>query len=191
MKILTTLTLVISAMLASGCGSMLATADKGAIRDDPAKRTMAQRLEDQSIEVKAIVNINAADTRFDHAHLVTVSYNGFVLLAGQVPSPELKTLAADEVREISGVRRIYNELEVGPAIGTLARTQDTWITSKIKAWLLGNVDTPGIRTKVTTENGVVYLMGLVTEEEAQRVADIAADITGVKRVVQLFELIPS
>ncbi|PLW82927.1 phospholipid-binding protein [Kineobactrum sediminis] len=191
MKILTTLTLVISTMLASGCGSMLATVDKGPIQDDPAKRTMAQRLEDQSIEVKAIVNINAADTRFDNAHLVAVSYNGFVLLAGQVPSPELKTLAADEVRKISGVRRIYNELEIGPAIGTLARTQDTWITSKIKAWLLANVDTPGIRTKVITENGVVYLMGLVTEEEAQRVADIAADITGVKRVVQLFELLPS
>lgn len=190
MKLLTTLVLAISMVFAGGCGSILATVDKGTIEDDPAKRTMARRLEDQSIEVKAIVNINAADTRYDNAHLVAVSHNGFVLLAGQVPSPELKALAADEVRKIAGVRRIYNEFEVAPPTGGMVRTQDTWITSKIKTWLLGNMDTPGIRTKVTTENGVVYLMGLVTAEEARRAADVAASITGVERVVQLFELLP-
>lgn len=190
MKLLTTLILAISIVFAGGCGNILATVDKGTITDDPAKRTMARRLEDQSIDVKAIVNINAADTRYDNAHLVAVSHNGFVLLAGQVASPELKSMAADEVRKISGVRRIYNELEVAPPTRGLVRTQDAWITSKIKAWLLGNTDTPGLRTKVTTENGVVYLMGLVTDEEARRVADVAAAITGVKRVVQLFEILP-
>ncbi|QIB66602.1 BON domain-containing protein [Kineobactrum salinum] len=191
MKKLAVPLLLCCSVLASGCGSMLATVEANPIKDDPAKRTMAQRLEDESIEIKSIVNIHAADKRFDEAHLVAVSYNGFVLLAGQVEDAALKTAAAEEVRKIRGVRRIYNELEIGVPTPALVRTSDAWITTKIKAWLLGNVDTPGVRTKVVTENGVVYLMGLVKQEEANRIADVAASVTGVKRVVQLFEIVPT
>ncbi len=190
MKLIAPLIILFGTLFASGCGSMLASVEANPIEDDPSRRTMAQRLEDESIEVKAVVNIHAADPGYDEAHLVAVSYNGFVLLTGQVDTERLKTLAADEVRKIRGVRRIYNELEVSPAIGALTRTRDAWITTKIKSWLLANVDTPGVRTKVVTENSVVYLMGLVTKAEARRIADVAASVTGVTRVVQLFETLP-
>lgn len=173
----------------TGCGSLLATMEVDTIEDDPGQRTLAQQLEDESIETKARVNIHATDAAYDEAHLVIVSFNGYVLLAGQVPSEALKAGATDVVRKIHGVRRIYNEIEVASPSSTMTRTSDTWITAKVKSWLLGSSDTEGMRVKVVTENGVVYLMGLVTAVEAQRITDKAAGISGVQRVVKLFELV--
>ena len=177
--------------LLSGCGSIISSAGAGPIEEDPGERTFGQQLTDESIETKAKVNINASDEGYDDAHLSIVSFNGFVLLAGQVPSEALKTLATDVVREIEGVRRIYNELEIGPATSLGTRSHDTWITTKVKSKLLASSDTPGARVKVVTENSVVYLMGLLTKEEADRVSLEAGEVSGAERVVQLFELIPA
>jgi len=191
MKLLITSALLCATFLVSGCGSLLASMDSNAIEDDPGERTMGQQIEDESIETKTMVNIRAADDAFDEAHLVIVSYNGYVLIAGQVASPALKEKATAVGREVRGVRRIYNELEVASPSSGMTRTSDTWITTKVKAWLLGYTDTPGMRIKVVTENGVVYLMGLATQEESERVANVAANISGVQRVVRLFEIVPA
>ena len=182
--------LVISLML-SGCGSILASFESNAIEDDPGERNLSLQIADESIETKAIVNIRAAHDRFDQANLVVVAHNGYVLIAGQVASEDLKAKATDVVRKIREVRRIYNELAVASPSSAMTRTSDSWITTKVKSWLLGSSSTPGLRVNVTTENGVVYLMGMVTEEEADRVAAVAADTSGVQRVVRLFELIES
>ncbi|MEP6389340.1 MAG: BON domain-containing protein [Halioglobus sp.] len=176
-------------LLLSGCGSLLATFQSNEIKDDPGERTMSQQLADEGIETKAVVNIHAANEAFDNAHLVVVSFNGYVLLAGQVASEQLKAQATEVVRGVRDVRRIYNELEVASPSSGMTRTSDTWITTKVKSWLLGDTSTEGLRVKVVTENGVVYLMGMVTAEEANRIADAAADIGGVQRVVRLFELV--
>jgi osmotically-inducible protein OsmY len=177
--------------LLGGCGSVMSSAGAGPIEEDPGERTFGQQMTDESIETKAKVNINAADEGYDEAHLSIVSFNGFVLLAGQVPSEALKALATDVVRKIEDVRRIYNELEVGPSTSMGTRTHDTWITTQVKSKLLASSDTPGTRVKVVTENSVVYLMGLMTEEEADRVSLEAAEVGSAERVVQLFELIPA
>ena len=87
----------------SGCGSVMSSAGAGPIEEDPGERTFGQQMTDESIETKAKVNINAADEGYDSAHLSVVSFNGFVLLVGQVPSEELKTLATDVVRQIEDV----------------------------------------------------------------------------------------
>ena len=189
MRKLLALPLALALLLASGCGSMLATMEVDTIEEDPGERTMGRMLEDDNIETKARVNIHAASELFDDAHLVIVSYNGYVLIAGQVQSEALKAQATEVVRKIRGVRRIYNELEIAAPSSAMTRTSDTWITAKVKSWLLGSSDTEGTRVKVVTENGVVYLMGLATEEEANRIAATAADISGVQRVVRLFEVI--
>jgi len=169
----------------------MSSAGAGPIEEDDGERTFAQQVADESIETKAKVNINAASEGYHNAHLTIVSYNGFVLLAGQVPSEDLKTLAADVVREVDDVRRIYNELEIGPAVTAGTITNDTWITTQVKSKLLASSDTPGTRVKVVTENSVVYLMGLLTEAEADRVALEAAEVSGAERVVKLFEIIPA
>ncbi|EAQ99017.1 BON domain-containing protein [Congregibacter litoralis] len=184
------LALALSSLLfLQGCGSLLATFESGAIEDDPGERTFAQRIADESIETKAIVNLHAADDRFDQGHLVVQSYNGYVLIAGQVPQEELRQKANDVVRKIRDVRRIYNELEVAAASSAMTRASDTWIANKVKTFLLTGSDTPGLRVKVVAEDGVVYLLGMVTRAEADRIAEEAADTSGVQRVVRLFEYI--
>ncbi len=175
----------------SGCGSIMSSAGAGPIEEDPGERTFGQQMTDESIETKAKVNINAADEGYEAAHLSVISFNGWVLLIGQVPSEELKTLATDVVRKIEDVRRISNELEVGEATGAGARTKDTWITTQVKARLLASPDTPGRRVKVVSENSVVYMMGLLTEAEAKRVEQEASKVGSVERFVQMFELIPA
>ena len=190
-KLVTLLLLSLAVACLSGCGSIMSSAGAGPIEEDDGERTFAQQVADESIETKAKVNINAASEGYDNAHLTIVSYNGFVLLAGQVPSEDLKTLAADVVREVDDVRRIYNELEIGPAVTAGTITNDTWITTQVKSKLLASSDTPGTRVKVVTENSVVYLMGLLTEAEADRVALEAAEVSGAVRVVKLFEIIPA
>ncbi|WP_439101849.1 BON domain-containing protein [Congregibacter sp.] len=180
---------VLSLLLLQGCGSLLATLESDAIEDDPGERTFAQRIADESIETKAIVNLHAADDRFDQGHLVVQSYNGYVLIAGQVPQEELRQKANDVVRKIRDVRRIYNELEVAAASSAMTRASDTWIANKVKTFLLTGSKTPGLRVKVVAEDGVVYLLGMVTREEGDRIAEEAADTSGVQRVVRLFEYI--
>ena len=177
--------------LVSGCASTLVAFDSDTIDDDPGERTFYQRFADESIETKAIVNLHAADDRYDQAHLVVQSYNGYVLIAGQVSSEDLRQLANEVVRKIRDVRRIYNELEVAAASSAMTRASDAWIASKVKTFLLATRNTPGMRTKVVAEDGVVYLLGMVTREEAERIANEAADVSGVQRVVRLFEYIDS
>lgn len=187
--LISALALLIAMLALGGCGSTLATLEAGPIEEDPGKRTLAQQVEDESIETKAIVNIRAADDAFDAANFLVVSYNGYVLAAGQVPTQALKDKVSDVLRKIDGVRRIYNEIEVGPNTTSTEYANDVWLTTQVKSALLIGSDTPSGRVKVVTERGIVFLMGLLTPDEADRVAATAADVGGVKRVVRLFELI--
>jgi osmotically-inducible protein OsmY len=181
--------LACSVLALSGCGSLLATMQVDTIEDEPVERTIAQVIEDDNIETKATVNIHAANEAYHDAHIVVVSYNGYVLIAGQINSEKLKARATEVVRKIHGVRRIYNELEIASPSSGMTRTSDTWITAKVKSWLLGSSEIEGSRVKVVTEDGVVYLMGLATRAEAKRISDKAAGISGVQRVVRLFEIV--
>ena len=187
MKILLLGTLTIWLALVSGCGSVMTATESEPIKDDTGERTFGARMDDEAIETKAMVNINAADAEFEDAHINIISFNSYVLLVGQVPSQALKDKATQVVREIRRVRRIYNELEVTGNVSLLTRSSDSWITSKVKSTLLLGAETEGNRVKVVTENGVVYLMGLATRAEADRIADAASASYGVRKVVRLFE----
>jgi osmotically-inducible protein OsmY len=181
--------LICSTLFLGGCGSLLATMEMDTIEDEPGKRTFGRWIEDGNVETKAMVNIHAAEESFHDSHVVVVSYNGYVLLAGQVNSERLKEKATDVTRDVRGVRRIYNELEIAAPSSAMTRTSDSWITTKVKSWLLGAENIQGSRVKVVTENGVVYLMGMVSNAESERIAEAASGISGVQRVVRLFELI--
>ena len=107
--------LFLSSLLSlAGCGHMLASMESDTIEEDQGERTWGRLIEDDSIETKARVNIHAADEAFDNAHLNIVSYNGYVLLVGQVASEALKSKATDVVREIRGVRRMKSYAPCGP-----------------------------------------------------------------------------
>jgi osmotically-inducible protein OsmY len=189
MKTIRYLLLGLSLLAVSGCGSFLAAVDAEPIKDDPGERTVGAKIEDESIETKGIVNINASDEGFKSAHFSVTSYNGYVLIAGQVPTEALRQKASDVMREVRSVRRIYNELQVAGNTSPMTRSSDAWITAKIKSGMLASSDIEGTRVKVVTENGVVYLMGLLSRAEAERVAEHSRSVSGVQKVVQLFEYI--
>ena len=178
-------------MLAStaGCVSLSKGMSDDPIDPNHGKRTFGAFIEDGTIERKVAVNLARASAELDESRIVAVSYNGNVLLAGQVASEDLKTQAGNIAEKVRHVRHVHNELQVVGSNSFLARTNDTWLTSKVKSRLLVNGDAPGWRTKVVTENGVVYLMGLLTREEADAVVEQVQKVYGVQKIVKIIEYI--
>lgn len=176
-------------MLLISCSSIISTVRSTPIQDNPHERSLGSALDDNIIETKANVNLKEASPFFNQANIIVVSYNGVVLLAGQVPSDDLKQLAADALRPIVKVRSIHNELTTGPNISIFARSYDAWLTSKMNTRLLLTGGITSSHVKVITENKVMYLMGLVTEIEAEAITNAATQVDGVERIVKIFEYI--
>ncbi|MCG8394325.1 MAG: BON domain-containing protein [Pseudomonadales bacterium] len=178
-----------SLALLSGCASLTKNLSDQPTDQDHGSRTFGAFVEDGNIERKVSVNLARASEELDESRIVVVSYNGNVLLAGQVASEELKTQAGNIASQVRHVRHVHNELQIIGGSSFLARTNDTWLTSKVKSRLLVNSDAPGWRTKVVTENGVVYLMGLLTREEADAVVEQVQEVYGVQKIVKIIEYI--
>ena len=156
----------------------------------PDRRDAKIIVNDENIESKT-TNTLYADTSINKKiHVNVTSYNGVVLVSGEVLSEELRQKVIDIVRNIPDVRRVHNELIVADLTSFESRSGDSWITSKVKSQMMGNKQLESNFVKVVTENDTVYLMGMVTEKEAAIAADIASKVTGVQRVVTLFEYIP-
>ena len=175
----------------SSCASVIsATNGNEGIQENRGSRSMGAVVDDNSIETVIKVNLNAADEQLKKAHINVVSFNGTVLLVGQVPSQDIKNLATRVARTSSSrVKEVYNELEVAGATTFLSRSNDAWLTAKIKTLMLADAEVSGMRTKVVTENGVVYLMGLLTQEEANTAVNLVSNTKGVTKVVRAFEYI--
>ncbi len=152
------------------------------------RRTSGVQVDDQSIELKSIRRIN--EVMGDKGYVSVTSYNRIALLTGQVPTEADKATVEQAVSRIEGVRSIVNELALTPNVATfINHSNDTLITSKIKASLIDAKDVQAGAFKVVTERSVVYLMGRVTEREANRAADIARGVSGVQKVVKVFEVV--
>lgn len=181
--------LVAVALLASGCSTMVGAVREDPIQQDPRDRTMGTLIDDEVLETAALVNLRKAAPGLRESNLDVTSYNGVVLLTGQVRAQSLKTRAEEVVLGLKNVRRLYNELEVAGPTSFLTRSGDTWVTSKVKTRLVASDAVPGRDIKVVTENGVVYLLGLVTREAADAAAEITRNTGGVRSVVRMFEYV--
>ena len=177
--------------LLDGCATVIsATSGDDGIQENRGSRSLGAMVDDSSIETTIKVNLNAADEQLKSSHINVISFNGTVLLVGQVPSQDVKNLATRVARTSSSrVKEVYNELEVAGATTFLSRSNDAWLTSKIKTLMLADAEVSGMRTKVVTENGVVYLMGLLTQEEANKAVELVSNTKGVTKVVRAFEYI--
>ncbi|MBI1395101.1 MAG: BON domain-containing protein [Betaproteobacteria bacterium] len=171
-----------------GCVPLVAAGAVGTgalIAED--RRTSGTYLDDEGIEIKAVARINEKFP--DDTHVNATSYNKVVLLTGEVPSEEVRRQVGDIARGIEGVRIVDNELAVGPVSSLSARSSDTYTTSRVKTRFIDARKFQVNHVKVVTEAGVVYLMGLVTREEARDASEIASTTPDVKKVVTLFEYI--
>jgi osmotically-inducible protein OsmY len=151
------------------------------------RRTSGTQLEDEGIELRSANRIR--EMVGDRVHVNVTSYNRQVLLTGEVPNDRDRQYLAKLVSEVDNVRTVVNELGVMPKSSLGDRSTDALITGKIKASMLDSKDIFASAYKVVTERGTVYLMGRVTQREANRATDIARTVGGVKKVVRVFEVI--
>lgn len=151
------------------------------------RRTSGAQLEDQAIELKAGPRLKEA--LGERAHLNVTSYNRLVLITGEVASEADREAAQKAIAGIENVRSTVNEAAVMGLSSLTARSNDTLLTSKVKAAFIDNGNIQANAVKVVTERGTVYLMGRVTEKEAVKAAEVASTVSGVQKVVRVFDII--
>ncbi len=154
---------------------------------DQAQRSFGRMVDDQIIETYISYNIFNANPDFQISNIVVTSFNGIVLLVGQVKSNELRNLATNIAKKVRNVRNIHNEITVSGATSLPARTNDAWLTTKIKSRMLGTKGTNPLRIKVIVENSVAYLMGVVSHDEATRAVELTRKVYGIQKIVKVFE----
>ena len=172
----------------SGCFGVIAVGATAGILLAHDRRTTGTIVEDQSIELKAFrVLSELKEDHLEDAHISVHSYNNNVLLTGQAPNDTVRSIVEERIADISKIRRIYNEISLAAPTSLMTRSSDTWVTTKLKAEMLLKSDVDPTRVRISTEDGVVYLMGLVTPHEEESAVNVARHIRGVKKVVKMFE----
>lgn len=153
------------------------------------QRTTGSVIEDQAIELKIANAIRGDQELNEQSHINVTSYNGLVLLSGEALTEALRKRAEEYARDTQKVRKVYNELVLAAPSSLVSRSGDAVLTTKVKTRMVAEKDFDATRIKVVTENGVVYLMGLVQRARAAVATQIASETGGVQRVVTLYEYV--
>ena len=151
------------------------------------RRTSGTQIEDQAIELKSLNRVS--EVIGDRGHVSVTSYNRLALISGEVPTEADKAAVEQAISRIENLHSVVNELAIAGASSISTRSNDTILTGKVKASLIDAKDLQVNAFKVVTERGTVYLMGRVTEREAARAADMARTVSGVQKVVRVFEVV--
>jgi osmotically-inducible protein OsmY len=178
--------LVVPLLLLQGCVPVVigagAAAGYSSLED---RRTTGTQIEDESIEVRAS---NRISDRFGaRVHVNVTSYNRIALVTGEVPDGAARDEVEKIVRAVPSVRDVTNDLQIAGISSLASRANDSYLTTKVRGRLLDTKRTKSVHVKVVTEAAAVYLMGVVTEAEADEVVDIARNTGGVRKVVKAFE----
>ena len=186
MRLMILMLLVAAATLLQGCFPLAAVGVGATAVVLTDRRSPGFYIEDESIEWKIRVQVIEG---FKDAHINATSYNLAVLLTGQVPTEDAKKAIEAAARSNPGVKNVTNEITVGGNSSLASRSSDSLTTTSVKARLINNGKVSPSHVKVVTESGVVYLMGIVTREEADAAAEIARTTSGVTRVVKVFDYV--
>jgi osmotically-inducible protein OsmY len=179
---------LVGAMLAACVPMVVGTAVVGGAIVATDRRAGGSQVDDELIQMKGSSRLDEAfpDGR---VRVNVTSYNRMVLLTGQVPNDADKTTVEQVVAKVDNVQSVINELSVGPATTLGERSKDAFVTTKVKASIVDSQDLFANSIKIVTHRGVVYLMGRVTEREANHAAELARGVSGVTKVVKVFEII--
>jgi osmotically-inducible protein OsmY len=151
------------------------------------RRTSGTQVEDEVIELKGMNRVR--EVLGERGQVNVTSYNRIVLLTGEVPEAADKATVEQAVAKVDNVRSVVNELTVGLPRSITGRSSDALLTTKVKASFIDAKDLFSNALKVVTSQGVVYLMGRVTEREADRAAEVARGVAGTRKVVKVFEIV--
>jgi osmotically-inducible protein OsmY len=174
----------------SGCGALVVggtAATTAVVATD--RRTAGEQVEDQAIEMKVSAEMRRIFADTQNVRINPHSYAGQVLLLGDVPSEDIKQRAGQAAEGVEKVVRVVNQLRVGDITPTSVRTNDTWLTSKVRTTLINTKEVPSRTISITTERGIVYLQGRVTAVEGERAAKAASAVSGINKVVKLFDIV--
>ena len=177
--------LIINAL--QGCVAVTVVALTAGASMATDRRSIGNQIDDQSILVEAYNEITKNKPLNDNTNLHLTSVNGSVLIVGQSPTTVLRDQALKIIHEIHGVVRVHNQIRIGNVTSITTQTNDIWLTSKVKTALFSSDKVNGKNIKVITENGEVFLMGIVSKNEADAAVDVTRNISGVNKVFKAFE----
>ena len=186
----TLLAVALITSLLGGCAAVVVTGAATGANAAHDRRTLGAYVDDEGIELKARLAITEDKDLYSQTHVNIISVNGVVLLVGQAPTEAMRLKIEELTREIEKVRVVHNEMTIAAPNSYMTRSSDSLITAKVKGNLFGIKGHEGFdptRVKVVTENGIVYLMGILYRSEADAVATRASRVSGVQKVVKLFE----
>lgn len=179
---------ILLASSASGCGpAFVAGVSHGSTKFSEDGRTFGSMIDDSSIVIEIDSLFSKDENISGRSHIGVTSINGIVLLTGETPDIETRNSILEKARSVNGVKRTVNEIRIDKPSSLSARSNDSWLTSKVKAKLVYDKRVDSTRIKVVSENKSVFLLGLVSHAEAEYATEAARRVSGVKRVVILFE----
>ena len=185
LKLLCACTLLV---LLQGCAAAVVAGGATAMTAANDRRTLGAQIDDKNVVLKAQRALADNPGTADGSNINITSYNGVILLTGQTRSEQVRQQAQALVGKIDGVRDVQNQIRLGNNTAMTTRTRDGWISTKVKSQLLADEQVSGLNIKVVTENAEVFLLGIVTAQEAAKAVDIARHVEGVSRVIKAFEI---
>lgn len=178
---------ILTLIALTGCAKVVYQVQGEKPVEESDSRTFGEVIDDNTLETQVKVSILQADEQLKDARIRVMAFHGKILIVGQVPSDELKTKVTEAAKPLSKVRSIHNELSVGENIGVNIRASDSWLATKVKSRMFTTDNFPSRKIDIVTENGVIYLMGILDGETAAQAGQIASEVNGVQKVVMLFE----
>lgn len=173
-----------------GCAPLIIGGSTGAGFVAHDARSFGTVIDDHIIEIRIRGAIDGNPQLRNQTHIVSYSENGTVLLTGEAPTPELRDQVLALVQKIPHIKRIVNQIEIGPPSSFAERAQDSWITTEVKARLLATKGVDATHIRVITSDQVVFLMGLVPAGQGQAAAESASHVPNVQKIIELFDPTP-
>ncbi|HAT4516887.1 MULTISPECIES: division/outer membrane stress-associated lipid-binding lipoprotein [Serratia] len=187
MKLKATFAVLSSALLLQGCiAGVVVGSAAVATKTATDPRSVGTQVDDGTLEARVESALSKDQQLKKEARVVATAYQGKVLLTGQSPNADLTARAKQIAMGVEGTSEVYNEIRQGTPVSLSTASSDTWITTKVRSQLLTSDTVKSSNVKVTTENGEVFLLGLVTQQEGQSAAQIASQVSGVKHVTTAF-----
>ena len=179
--------LLLSITTIQGCAVLVIGAGVGAASAAHDRRTLGAQVDDKTAASKISVALSEVEELKNRTSITVQVFNGTALLVGQAPTNELIQLAQQTAAKVKNIKKLHNQIRLGSPISTSVAANDVWLASKVKTQLLADKRVDGLNVEIEVENGEVFLMGLVTQQEANIAVDITRNIAGVKQVVKAFE----
>ena len=172
-------------LMLTGCMNATVTGAQAAY----GRHSLQNSINDQCVNLRADHAIHWDTDHFKDMNISVATFNNIVLITGQVPNQTLHDELTKRVKDVARIDEIYNQTTIGTSASTITHMSDAWITTKIKSLLIANNDIDPSQIKVITENGTVFLMGIVPPEQADSAIEIARGTSGVQQVIKVFSYI--